>query len=119
MILLERRLLHFRTALWRCPLPAVQPNCHGNCFLTLRSEVLKQAASQLQQRPSGERRTEVEMREQRTVIQKRAYEIWQAEGQPSDRHLAHWLRAEEEVSRPQPATMKRRRSTAAAPRRKS
>lgn len=59
------------------------------------------------------------MREQLTAIQRRAYEIWQAEGQPADKHLTHWLRAEEEVSRPQPATTKRRRSTAATPRRKS
>lgn len=30
-------------------------------------------------------------------IQQKAYEIWQASGQPDDKALEHWLQAEREV----------------------
>ncbi len=30
-------------------------------------------------------------------IRQRAYEIWESEGQPRDRNLIHWLRAEAEI----------------------
>ena len=33
----------------------------------------------------------------REEIQHRAYAIWMSEGQPPDRGLEHWLRAESEV----------------------
>ena len=33
----------------------------------------------------------------REEIQHRAYAIWQSEGEPLDRDLAHWLQAEVEV----------------------
>jgi hypothetical protein len=33
----------------------------------------------------------------REEIQHRAYAIWQSEGEPNDRALAHWLQAEAEV----------------------
>lgn len=35
----------------------------------------------------------------REEIQHRAYAIWQGEGEPDDRQLAHWLAAETEVMR--------------------
>ena len=31
------------------------------------------------------------------LIRDRAYQIWIAEGQPSDRHAEHWARAEREI----------------------
>ena len=33
----------------------------------------------------------------REEIQHRAYAIWQSEGSPPERHVAHWLQAELEV----------------------
>lgn len=35
----------------------------------------------------------------REDIQHRAYAIWQSEGEPDRRHLAHWFAAEEQVMR--------------------
>ncbi len=43
------------------------------------------------------------MIEQADVIRRRAYEIWQAEGQPEGRALEHWCRAEAETVQPRPA----------------
>jgi hypothetical protein len=37
------------------------------------------------------------------IIRTRAYEIWQAEGQPDGRALEHWCRAEAEAVAPAPA----------------
>jgi hypothetical protein len=51
-----------------------------------------------------------------SAIRKRAYEIWQAEGERHGSALAHWLRAEEEVGRAKP-TASRRHAT--APRRRT
>ena len=49
------------------------------------------------------------MIEQAELIRQRAYEIWQAEGQPDGRALEHWCRAEAETvpSRPAVAAKKR------------
>jgi len=49
------------------------------------------------------------------VIQKRAYEIWQGEGCPSDQDLIHWLQAEDEIlktlAKPEKPKRRRVRST--------
>lgn len=37
-------------------------------------------------------------------IRKRAYEIWKGEGEPSDRHVEHWLQAERELAIDSPNT---------------
>jgi hypothetical protein len=37
----------------------------------------------------------------RETILHRAYAIWESEGRPNDRQLAHWLRAEADVMRKQ------------------
>ncbi len=47
------------------------------------------------------------MIEQADVIRRRAYEIWQAEGQPEGRALEHWCRAEAEQPPPAAAGQKR------------
>lgn len=52
--------------------------------------------------PSGPGRTDYPGlkstdRAPREEIQHRAYAIWQSEGEPNDRQLAHWLQAEAEV----------------------
>ena len=40
----------------------------------------------------------------RDEVARRAYEIWEREGNPSGRDLEHWVRAEEELrSQPAPA----------------
>ena len=48
-------------------------------------------------------RSGTQMTERVEMIRQRAYEIWQAEGQPDGRALEHWCRAEAEVARRQPA----------------
>jgi len=58
------------------------------------------------------------MQEMESTIRQKAYEIWQAEGRPAGREVAHWLRAEEEISRMRPAAVKPRRTAGAASRRK-
>jgi hypothetical protein len=55
------------------------------------------------------------MLDQESAIRRRAYEIWQAEGEIHGQDLAHWLRAQEEVSRARTDEARRRRP--AAPRR--
>ena len=47
-------------------------------------------------------RSGVQMIEQMETIRQRAYEIWQAEGQPDGRALEHWCRAEAEVVKSRP-----------------
>ena len=59
-------------------------------------------------------RSGVQMIEQMETIRQRAYEIWQAEGQPDGRALEHWCRAEAEavksrpVGKPKPPARKAR-----------
>ena len=59
-------------------------------------------------------RSGVQMIEQMETIRQRAYEIWQAEGQPDGRALEHWCRAEAEavqsrpVAKPKPPARKAR-----------
>lgn len=36
-------------------------------------------------------------------IQRRAYQLWEAEGRPSGRAMEHWLSAEAEIKRQLPA----------------
>lgn len=57
------------------------------------------------------------MLNEENAIRQRAYEIWQAEGERHGDALSHWLRAQEEISRAKPATMRTRRG--AAPRRRT
>ena len=59
------------------------------------------------------------MHKMESTIRHKAYEIWQAEGQPAGRDIAHWLRAEEEVARPRPRAVKQRRATGISSRRKA
>lgn len=40
----------------------------------------------------------------RMMIEKRAYEIWEAEGRPTGRAEAHWEAAERELTATQPAS---------------
>ena len=47
-------------------------------------------------------RSGVQMIEQMETIRQRAYEIWQAEGQPDGRALEHWCRAEAEAVQSRP-----------------
>jgi hypothetical protein len=49
-------------------------------------------------------------------IQRRAYELWEAEGRPSGRDREHWLRAEAEIRGLLPTPLKPR-PPAALPRR--
>ena len=42
----------------------------------------------------------------RTRIERRAYELWDAEGRPIGRALEHWLRAEAELTGQVPAPFK-------------
>jgi phage/plasmid-associated DNA primase len=58
------------------------------------------------------------MHEMESAIRQKAYEIWQAEGQPSGREMSHWLRAKEEVARPKPKAARQRRAAASASGRK-
>ena len=51
------------------------------------------------------------------AVRQRAYEIWQAEGEPQGDELSHWLRAQEEIRRAKPAGSRSRRN--AAPRRRT
>ena len=50
-------------------------------------------------RVSGHDRSKEPMAERAEMIRQRAYEIWQAEGQPDGRALEHWCRAEAEIAR--------------------
>jgi hypothetical protein len=43
------------------------------------------------------------------MIRTRAYQIWQAEGQPEGRALEHWCRAEAESVAPAPAELSTRK----------
>ena len=47
-------------------------------------------------------RSGVQMIEQTEMIRQRAYQIWQAEGQPDGRALEHWCRAEAEAVKSRP-----------------
>lgn len=40
----------------------------------------------------------------RDRIRQRAYELWEAEGRPNDRHIEHWLQAERETAPTSTAT---------------
>lgn len=40
----------------------------------------------------------------RERIRQRAYELWEAEGRPTDRHIEHWLQAERETAPTSTAT---------------
>lgn len=40
----------------------------------------------------------------RERIRQRAYELWEAEGRPNDRHIEHWLQAERETAPTSTAT---------------
>ena len=51
------------------------------------------------------------MIEQAELIRQRAYEIWQAEGQPDGRALEHWCRAEAETAPSRPAVTAKKRGT--------
>jgi Protein of unknown function (DUF2934) len=42
----------------------------------------------------------------RARIERRAYELWEAEGRPQGRELEHWLRAEAELKGHVPAPFK-------------
>lgn len=57
------------------------------------------------------------MLNEENAIRQRAYEIWQAEGEPQGDELSHWLRAQAEISRAKPAGSRGRRN--AAPRRRT
>ena len=59
------------------------------------------------------------MIEQADVIRRRAYEIWQAEGQPDGRALEHWCRAEAETMPSRPAVAAKKRGASAKPRAKA
>lgn len=37
-------------------------------------------------------------------VEERAYALWEIEGRPQGRELAHWLKAESEVAVPSPVT---------------
>ena len=56
------------------------------------------------------------MIEQVELIRQRAYEIWQAEGQPDGRDLEHWCRAEAETALSRPAVAAKKRGASAKPR---
>lgn len=49
-------------------------------------------------------------RDQETQIAKRAYAIWERDGCPSGRQIEHWLQAELEIARTEPAMRNRTRA---------
>ncbi|WP_236024882.1 DUF2934 domain-containing protein [Arenibaculum pallidiluteum] len=60
--------------------------------------------------------------EREAMIRQRAHLLWEAEGRPQGRDVAHWLHAERELSaggrqRPAPAIVQRRPRHPAGPRR--
>ncbi len=59
------------------------------------------------------------MIEQAELIRQRAYEIWQAEGQPDGRALEHWYRAEAETVPSRPAVTAKKRGASAKARTKA
>lgn len=59
------------------------------------------------------------MIEQAELIRQRAYEIWQAEGQPDGRALEHWCRAEAEAVQPRPAVSGKKRGASSKGRAKA
>ena len=59
------------------------------------------------------------MIEHAELIRQRAYEIWQAEGQPDGRALEHWCRAEAETVPSRPAVTAKKRSTSTKTRAKA
>jgi hypothetical protein len=50
----------------------------------------------------------------RTEIERRAYELWEAEGRPGGRDQSHWYRAEQELARSHISAAKRISASAMA-----
>ncbi len=44
------------------------------------------------------------MADRQDEVRQRAYQIWKGEGEPSDRHVEHWLQAERELAIDSPNT---------------
>lgn len=52
------------------------------------------------------------MKQSYEEISKRAFEIWEKEGQPEGRELDHWLKAEQELEEEKPNRSQQRKSAA-------